>query len=387
LDAFVGNAFTQANTVWLNDGTGGFSDSSQRLGSYSSRGVALGDLDSDGDLDAFVANELNQTNKVWLNDGAGFFSDSGQGLGGSQSHGVGLGDVDSDRDLDAFVPNSFGQGDRVWLNDGTGVFTDSGQSLDSSDGKEVALGDLNDDGSLDAFVGNNGANRVWLNQPGTPPDSVGINGEMTGLVQTANVFTATISPATAALPMTYVWQATGQAPIVHTGGLTDTAIFTWSMAGTQAVSVTATSIAGSVTATHFITLTEIPEAELWAVEYRWGDPAPGYRYVMEQSLFVGWMEVRIENRGAEDAFNVTATVSDWPENTWVPPSDRSVEVGDIPAGASEWSTDTFVTVVDMEHPVDPCEGIFWQIEYDDADGVHHVIEGLPEFPPGEGPCD
>jgi hypothetical protein len=41
----------------------------------------------------------------------------------------------------------------------------------------------------------------------------------------------------------------------------------------------------------------------------------------------------------------------------------------------------------MAHPVDPCEGVFWSIEYDDAAGFHHVIENVPEFPPGEGPCD
>jgi hypothetical protein len=46
--------------------------------------VALGDLDSDGDLDAFVAND-NQGNRVWTNDGSGTFSDSGQSLGSSAS--------------------------------------------------------------------------------------------------------------------------------------------------------------------------------------------------------------------------------------------------------------------------------------------------------------
>jgi len=33
------------NKVWLNDGTGAFSDSGQNLGSRDSRGVALADLD------------------------------------------------------------------------------------------------------------------------------------------------------------------------------------------------------------------------------------------------------------------------------------------------------------------------------------------------------
>ena len=170
LDAFVGN-LGRANKVWLNDGTGNFSDSGQSLGSSTSMAVALGDVDGDGDLDAFAAN-YNQANKVWLNDGTGTFSDSGQNLGGSGSEGMALGDVDGDGDLDAFVGNWNGQPSKVWLNDGTGTFTDSGQSLGSSNSRTVALGDVDGDGDLDAFVGNQKANKVWLNDgTGTFSDS------------------------------------------------------------------------------------------------------------------------------------------------------------------------------------------------------------------------
>jgi hypothetical protein len=92
LDAFVANYGGQANRVWVNDGSGSFSDSGQALGYSDSRAVALGDVDGDGDLDAFVAN-ANQANRVWVNDGSGAFTDSGQALGSSVSSGVALGDV------------------------------------------------------------------------------------------------------------------------------------------------------------------------------------------------------------------------------------------------------------------------------------------------------
>jgi len=81
LDAFVVNS-DQGNKVWLNEGKGKFSDSSQSLGSASSQDVELGDVDGEGDLDAFVAN-YSQPNKVWLKNGHGKFSDSGQSLGNS----------------------------------------------------------------------------------------------------------------------------------------------------------------------------------------------------------------------------------------------------------------------------------------------------------------
>jgi uncharacterized repeat protein (TIGR01451 family) len=169
LDAFVANR-GQANTVWLNDGTGQFTVTAQSLGVSQSHDVALGDVDGDGDLDAFVANSP-LPNTVWLNDGAGAFRDSGQRLGSANSEDVALGDVDGDGDLDAFVSN-WQQGDAVWLNDGTGTFTVRAQSLGAAASHAVALGDVDGDGDLDAFVGTDEADLVWLNDgTGTFQDS------------------------------------------------------------------------------------------------------------------------------------------------------------------------------------------------------------------------
>jgi hypothetical protein len=177
LDAFVDNSANQPNKVWVNQGgaqggaTGTFSDSMQSLGNSNSWGIVLGDVDGDGDLDAFVAN-YNQPNKMWINQGgaqggtAGTFSDSGQSLGSSVSVDVGLGDVDGDGDLDAFVTN-YSQPNKVWLSNG-GTFTDSGQSLGSWNSHSVALGDVDNDGDLDAFVANlSQANKVWRNEGGS----------------------------------------------------------------------------------------------------------------------------------------------------------------------------------------------------------------------------
>lgn len=182
LDAFVANAEYRAsgqpdlppgNTVWLNDGSGIFTDSGQDLGMGNSLALALGDLDDDGDLDAFVANGLqnNTADQVWLNDGSGNFSDSGQELSFAWNTDIALGDVDGDTDLDALV-GSYTANASLWLNDGSGNFSDSGQSLIPADA--VALGDLDNDGDLEAVLADFSATpmQVWLNDgSGTFSDS------------------------------------------------------------------------------------------------------------------------------------------------------------------------------------------------------------------------
>ena len=168
LDIFDSN--TGPSKVWVNDGNGRFTDTNQSLGGGDSVSVDLGDLDSDGDLDAFVANfGGGEPNEVFLNDGNGNFINTGQQLGQSMSIGVALGDLDGDGDLDAFVANGFADvPNAVWLNDGNGRFTHSGQSIGENDSWAVALADFDGDGDLDAFIGNGKhtsgqANTIWLN--------------------------------------------------------------------------------------------------------------------------------------------------------------------------------------------------------------------------------
>lgn len=195
LDAVVANDNGQPNTVWINDGSGNFADSGQQLGADYSQEVALGDLDGDGDVDAFFANHgpdnsgdcSLRRNKceyhpdsVWLNDGTGYFSDSGQEIGiasdlNMMSQAVSLGDFDLDGDLDAFVinggfggPSSNAKPNLIWVNDGSGNFTDSGQRMGSSRSEGLAIGDLDGDGDLDALVG-----ATYIE--GLPPSEVWLN--------------------------------------------------------------------------------------------------------------------------------------------------------------------------------------------------------------------
>ncbi len=174
LDAVVANDAGQAETTWLNDGGGTFTAHpiTPTFGVDKSREIVLGDLDGDGDLDAVVANYdapgTGQANTVWLNDGDGGFSDSGQLLGDKNSVGLALGDLDGDGDLDAVVANTYVETNTVWLNDGAGTFSlpPTFPGFDLQDGTGVALGDLDGDGDLDVLIANDNGQpeTVWLNQ-------------------------------------------------------------------------------------------------------------------------------------------------------------------------------------------------------------------------------
>jgi len=170
LDAITADSWAGGNRIWLNNGSGFFTDSGQVLGSGESNDVVLVDLDSDSDLDVFIANGTSTAlgrNRVWFNDGSGLFENSMQALGNSNSRGVALGDLDDDGDLDAFVANRsgvFGQENKVWLNDGKGFFVDSMQALGNSTSSGVILSDVDFDGDKDAIVANDyEESQVWLN--------------------------------------------------------------------------------------------------------------------------------------------------------------------------------------------------------------------------------
>ncbi len=181
LDAYLARGLeSPTDVLYLNDGHGTFTDSGQKLDTSYTFAVRLADLDGDEDLDAFIVNGdepngISLPNRVYLNDGTGIFTDSGQRLGNAVSVSVELADLDGDGDLDAVVANgtrTFGrvieQPNEVWMNDGSGVFT-LGQGLGDAASYKVDLADIDNDGDVDAFVGNIGQdNQIWINTQVVP---------------------------------------------------------------------------------------------------------------------------------------------------------------------------------------------------------------------------
>jgi len=109
-------------------------------------------------------------------------------------------------------------------------------------------------------VGQTGSNESLVEKIYAPTgeiDSVAVDGPTTGVVRVGHTFTATVSPDTAAQPITYVWQAIGQEVVTDTyRGLSDTSAFTWTVAGAKAIAVTAMNRFSKVSGVHLITITD-----------------------------------------------------------------------------------------------------------------------------------
>ena len=161
----------QANAIYLNDGNGSFHDNGQVLGRFDdSIDIALGDIDSDGDLDAYVAGcGKRNIDKLVFNQGNGVFKEEEflVDFAANCSDAVTMGDVDGDNDLD-LVLGALGSGTdsiplRIYLNNG-GSFVDSGQRIGYAFPykTQLKLVDIDNDNDLDLFQFI-GSIHYWIN--------------------------------------------------------------------------------------------------------------------------------------------------------------------------------------------------------------------------------
>lgn len=164
----------------------GFVDVSETAGireggadTLCSRGVSVGDFDSDGDADIFVSVYRLQPNLLWRNNGNGTFTDVAEDKGiigilnqSYYGHNIGAawGDYNNDGYLDLFTPITHHPtypGDptsHLWANSGptdwtfTDRFAESGMR-NTEIGSAPCWADYDNDGDLDLY---------WVNLYGTP---------------------------------------------------------------------------------------------------------------------------------------------------------------------------------------------------------------------------
>lgn len=167
LDLWVVNggfaAFETMDTILINDGSGFFTnETSTRLEPNMDRGtqIAVGDVDSDGDLDVALAlgDIPLQPNRLYVNDGAGIFLANLDALPpfNGRSRDIEFADLNGDQNLDLVVADL--EGNQIWINDGTGTFQDETilrfPALPLLAGAQLDTGDIDGDADVDLFFGN-----------------------------------------------------------------------------------------------------------------------------------------------------------------------------------------------------------------------------------------
>ena len=218
LDLYVANDGTP-NQLWMNRGGGRFENRALFAGSAvngrgeaeAGMGVAAGDLDGDGDEDLYVTHITGETSTLYLNDGSGLFTDAGMVAGldtpslAMTGFGTGWFDFDNDGDLDLLAVNGavrrlerarsgpeaaaraaaatdherrFGQPNQLFRNLGEGRFEDisalGGAAFTAYEvSRGAAFGDVDNDGDTDVLISNNngpvrllvnlvGQDRTWM---------------------------------------------------------------------------------------------------------------------------------------------------------------------------------------------------------------------------------
>lgn len=148
-------------TVYLNDGTGNFSeDETNEFIGLSYPTANFVDVDGDGDADIFTSGDTGsqQTSHLYLNDGAGhYIQDASSEIIGAYLGDSEFSDLDDDGDLDLIL-TGHNRSDRtnyakVYLNNGWGHFTeDTRAELIALNHSVIAIGDADGDGANDIFI-------------------------------------------------------------------------------------------------------------------------------------------------------------------------------------------------------------------------------------------
>ena len=174
-DIVVANATFGGSKILVNNGVGFFADESTiRFLSFppSASDVIARDLNGDDSPDLVFASHAQDAPAIFINSGAGFFTEESIDrtpvfVG---THGVAVADVDTDGDEDIFVTVTH-ERSRLLLNDGTGVFEDATETnlpIDSVVIRYPEFVDVDSDGDADLYLpesieGGLNQDLLWIN--------------------------------------------------------------------------------------------------------------------------------------------------------------------------------------------------------------------------------
>ncbi len=151
-----GASFNSFTKLYFGDGFFGITEDEQNNFTGISNGtISTGDFDSDGDVDIFISgsnSSFTNESKLYLNDGTGLFSEISTPIAPLNLSSSDVADVDGDGDLDLFITgldNSFNEQAMLYLNDGFAGFSTSTESFTGMYGGEIIFIDIEGDGDKD----------------------------------------------------------------------------------------------------------------------------------------------------------------------------------------------------------------------------------------------
>ena len=243
---------THGYEYWISDGTASgtqmlkdiFPGANSGCYWYSHSGVAF----HDGEYLLSAVDGLHDR-ELWMSNG----SESGTGMvkninpsGNGTSEGFYPGEYMPLNEL-IFSADDGAFGDELWKTDGTDSGTVMLQDIASGSNFSDPQGMTLVGDKLFFFANDNEHDyELWV-LPLNSMSEVDLSGESDGEISNEYSFDADVTPSSSLTPVTYMWTATGQSDVKHTGSLSDTVSFTWDTAGTKTITVTASNVVNTLT--------------------------------------------------------------------------------------------------------------------------------------------
>lgn len=162
IDFLVVNRYSNAVTIFMNDGTGSFTmDRSYPVGDGPLYAIPV-DINNDGYLDIVASNNYGDSVTVLKNDGLGSFIVSSTIPVGGGPLILASGDFNSDGAKDIAVVNHSTNNVSVLMNDGLGFFPNIITLSVGNDPEAIVASDFDKDGDIDLAISNFYSNNIMI---------------------------------------------------------------------------------------------------------------------------------------------------------------------------------------------------------------------------------